>query len=60
LGIGVPGERKMEIDPERPKSQHLSPEIGQQPMGQGVPWPLWAFVVFIIAAAAIVVWAAGY
>ena len=48
----------MKIDLERPKSQHRSPEIGQQPMGQGSRWPLWALIVFLAAAIAFIAWAA--
>jgi hypothetical protein len=48
----------MKIDRERPKSQHLSPEIGQQPMGRGSRWPLWALVVFLVAAIVFIAWAA--
>jgi hypothetical protein len=49
----------VEIDPGRPKGQHLSPEIGQQPMGQTIRWSLWVPVVLVIAATAFIVWAAG-
>jgi hypothetical protein len=48
----------MKIDLERPKSPHLGPEIPQQPMGQGSRWPLWALVVFLVAAVVFIAWAA--
>ena len=48
----------MKIDLERPKSERISPEIGQQPMGQGTRWPFWALVVFLIAALIFIAWAA--
>ncbi len=50
----------MEIDPERPKGQHLSPEIGQQPLGQSIRWPLWIPIVVIVAAVIFMFWAAGH
>ncbi len=49
----------MEIDPGRPKGQHLISEIGQQPIGQAIRWPLWVPVVLLIAAAAVSLWAAA-
>ncbi len=49
----------MKIDLERPKSERISPEIGQQPMGPGTRWPLWALVAFLVAAIVFIAWAAG-
>ena len=46
------------VDPERPRGQHLSPEIGHEPMGQGIRWPFWALAAFIVAAAIFIAWAA--
>jgi len=48
----------MQNDPERPTSPRLSPEIGQQPMGRSARWPLWAVVVFLVAAIICFAWAA--
>ncbi len=53
------GVRPVGIDPERPRGQHVSPEIGQQPMGRTIRWSLWVPVVIVGAAAAFILWAVG-
>ena len=48
-----------EIDPEA-KGKHLMiPEVGQQPAGPGIRWPLWFGVVIIIVAVIFIVWVLG-